>query len=244
MRRATSVIFSVLLGALAVGIGTVPYLVLANRDRHALSNQLESVSQHASSIENEKNKIAEEANAKVQAANEEIARAQSILTDVEQDRAAIPFATHLSPIAPKLIISWDTAVSLPLGVTIRYPSGSHVSEDSSIKLSISKDTNASSSDPWTAPMNSEWIRISPYSKTAYDSLTSQFATSTNIAYLIGTHLMRGSVGTLFDGTRAEILNVRSAATSTHIIWVHELPNMSIAGGLERVLGTLQFSSEK
>ena len=240
MKRITSVFFAVLLGGLAVAIGTVPYLALANRDRNELANQLQSASMHVSRVEDEKVKIVEDANQKVQEANAEVANAQAVLSEAQQDQQLMAIASHLSPPPPQLVTRWNTVVSLPLGLSLRTPPDTQVIDDTVADLSIGRSTSNTRPLYSNTIPNDPWFIALPFSTSSYASYASQFSSSTNVAYIVGGSLLKGAEGTLFDGSRAAVFNVRANATSTHLLWIHEIPTIQFPGGIERVLSTMRF----
>src|SRR5512133_2568664 len=100
MKRFTSVLIAVILGAFATGIGTIPFLVLANQDRHRLDHELQSSKSLAAETEAEKRRIAEEANKKVEEANKEVQKAQSVILEAQEDEHLLAASERL--IAPTI----------------------------------------------------------------------------------------------------------------------------------------------
>lgn len=232
MKRVTSIFLAVTLGAFAMGIGVVPFLVLANQDRDRLAEERKEAETKAEINEIEKNRIAEEADQKVREANDEIARAQEILRETGEDQSIILSAQRIEEsVYPKT--GWKSVVSLPQGVEILIPpKTSDVQNDSEQLLIEEKDTNA-------IPRFSFFIE--PYSKEREESILTTFTSSTEVAYVVQDHLLRGWKGTLnaLNGNgEAVLLRVRENATSTHLVSIND-PKL-VKTSFETILGRIRF----
>ncbi len=237
MKRITSVLLAVSLGALATGIGVAPFLVLANQDRHRLTAELEETQAHAQQVEEEKERVAEDANQKVEEANAEIERAQQILGEVEEDQRLMAPAEQLSMPSKREISRWEAVVSLYQEVKLSIPEASEVVSDSTQALTIAK---RQSDDGQIA--DARWLAVTPYDVGTEGVLLNALATSTDVAYVVDDHLLKGRKGTLESGEEAMIIRVRYSATSTHLIWVKDPGTLGDENGFERLLGTLEFNS--
>jgi hypothetical protein len=235
MKRVTSVLIAVLLGAMATGIGIVPFLVLANQDRNRMASELEQAHERAEAAESEKNKIAEEANERVEEANAEVQRAQTILRDAAEDQRLTAEAVRLSKPPLRELYRWSSYISLHQGIKLSFPPESSVSSDTKASLTVVNDKKKNAFE------DARWLAITPYDPELERNLFSAFGTSTGVSYLAGEHLLTGKHGTLEDGSEAMALKARHAATSTHLIWIKD-PGTLGSDGLERILGTMEFNS--
>ena len=216
MKRFTSVLIAVILGAFATGIGTVPFLVLANQDRYRLDSELHKTKSIAAETEIEKQKIAEQANQKVKEANAEVQKAQTIILEAQEDERLLTTSERL--IAPVTYerSKWNTAVSLYQGISLLTPTNFSVTQDEPSNFVISREIKKGYSTG-TTPL----IFIQPYEKNKEDQYLNKFASSTSIAYLAGGRLMKGEQGILPDGSAALELEVRLSAKTTHLIWMRD-----------------------
>jgi hypothetical protein len=237
MKRITSVLLAVLLGAVAAGIGVAPFLVLANQDRHRLTTELEETQAHAQQVEAEKEQVAEDANKKVEEANAEIERAQQILGEVEEDQRLMADAERLSMPSGREIAKWESVISLYQEVKLSIPEPSEVVSDTSQALTIAKERS-----PDGQIADARWLAVTPYDAGTEAVLLNALATSTDVAYVVDDHLLKGKKGTLESGEEAMIIRVRYSATSTHLIWIKNPGTLGPDDGFERLLGTFEFNS--
>jgi hypothetical protein len=232
MKRLTSVLIAVILGALATGIGTIPFLVLANQDRNRLDQELHQTKAMASETEQEKQRIADEANRKVQAANEEVQKAQAIIQETKEDERLLADSERLTPPSVRERATWNPVISLYQGVSLSLPSGYSVTTDESNLFAVSRQLRTAASSDETS------IMIQPYSEEKESSYLNSFATSTDISYVAGGRLLKGKRGILPDGSSAMALKVRYSAKTTHLLWMRD-PSGSFAG-LKQILSTLEY----
>lgn len=237
MKRIASVLLAVLLGALATGIGVAPFLVLANQDRHRLTAELEETQARAQQIEAEKEQVAEDANKKVEEANVEIERAQQILEEVEEDQRLMATAERLQKPPTREISRWEAVISLYQEVKLSVPEASEVVSDTTQALTIA---NQRSEDGQIA--DARWLAVTPYDAGTEGVLLNALATSTDVAYVVDDHLLKGRRGALESGEEALIIRVRYSATSTHLIWIKNPGSLGQGDGFERLLGTFEFNS--
>jgi hypothetical protein len=237
MKRITSVLLAVLLGALATGIGVTPFFVLANKDRHRLATELEETQARTQQIEAEKEQVADNANKKVEEANAEIERAQQILEEVGEDQRLMVEAKRLSMPPRREIARWEPVISLYQEVKLSMPEPSEVVSDNTQALTISKEQ----SDDGHID-DARWLAVTPYDTGTEAVLLNALATSTDIAYVVDDRLLKGRKGTLESGEEALIIRVRYSATSTHLIWIKDPGTLGREDGFERLLGTFEFNS--
>lgn len=237
MKRITSVLIAVLLGAITTGIGVVPFLVLANYDRNRLTSELDQTRAWAEQAESEKEALAKEANDKVEEANIEIQRAQMLLEAIEEDQRLMAEAERLSKPSSRELYRWESYVSLYQEVKISLPPKSVVSTDTKKSLTL---TNEEASSELLG--DARWLAITPYDLSLEQELFASFSTSTGVSYLINDHLLTGKRGSLKNGIEVMVLKARHAATSTHIIWIKDPGTLGSEKGFERLLGTLEFNS--
>jgi hypothetical protein len=245
MRRFTSVIIFILLGALAVGIGMGLILKKANDDRERLADIALQAQQASRKAQEAQAQAVIDANKKVEDANSQVTQAQQALKDLQQERDAIAQATPLLPPAPKLTRGWKQAISVDLGVSCLYPTGNEEKENDATALLIANEGSAAKSET----MDTRWLQILSYSSTTELGISSYFSTSTPVSYLVDGHLLtgfHGSITAFFPGfSPAEdvfILHVQKSGITTHTIWIKNPVGINTDGGLavHNVLSTLSF----
>jgi type II secretory pathway pseudopilin PulG len=121
MRRFTSVLISILLGALAVGVGMGYFLMKANNDRERLALIAQAAEQESQEAIQAREQAIKAANAKLDAANTEITKAQETIKAFNEERALIQSATVLRTPNAKEIKGWSEIVSLGQKATVNYP---------------------------------------------------------------------------------------------------------------------------
>lgn len=233
MKRFTSILIAVILGAFATGVGTVPFLVLANQDRYRLDSELHKTKSMAAETEVEKQKIAEQANQKVKEANEEVKKAQAIISEAQEDERLLASSERLVAPATYERSKWNTAISLYQGISLLTPVNFSVTEDEPLNFIISSESKKGYSTG-TTPV----IFIQPYDQNNKNQYLNKFASSTKIAYVAGGRLIKGEQGILLDGSAAMELEVRSSAKTTHLIWMRD-PEGSFTL-LKKILSTIQY----
>lgn len=236
MKRMTSVIFAILLGGFAVGIGVVPFLVLANQDRDRLYDEIQTINDHAEKTEAEKKKIAEEADAKVREANTEITRAQAILRETEEDQKLMLAAEKIEKPSSRTLNGWKSVVSLSQDTELLIPPKSLVLKDNAKQLLVQQ--TSAEADIYESPFS---ISIEPYNKQREHDILLTFTSSTEIAYVANSRLLKGWSGFVGDADNqntAMLFRVRDGATSTHTLFI-TAPEVSKTT-FETILGTIQF----
>lgn len=249
MKRAWSILLSVLLGAAVVGIGTGYFLHLANKDRQSLAQEAKEANDKAIQIQQDHQNAIQEANRKLDQANGEVNKAQNALKALEQERSLLNKAQPLLPLPAQSMQDWQLALSASLGIALRFPPGSTILQDSENRLSVTASgTQAITSQAMDGP----WINITSFDRKAKDILSARLATSTPITYFVNGHLLDGLKGSLLDGadtsSEAAVLDVYQNGSTTHLIWIQSPPNQRPGRKakiitLEDVLATLDFPKQ-
>lgn len=232
MKRLTSALIAVILGALATGLGTVPFLVLANQDRNRLGDELHQTKVAAQQSESEKQRIADEANKKVKAANDEVQKAQAIILETQQDEQLLAQSEHLTAPTIRERAKWNPVISLYQGVSLSLPLGYSVTQDEPTGFAISREFQNGFARDESA------IMIQPYDEQKETQYLNSYASSTDISFIAGGRLIKGKEGILLDGSSAMTLEVRYSAKTTHLIWMRD-PSGSFVG-LKQILATIEY----
>lgn len=221
MRRFTSVLLSIFLGALAVAIGMGFFLQKANADRAHLADVAIMAQDQVKEAQQVRDQAVTEANRKLDAANFEIKKAQDALTALKQERDLITNATNLHEPTPRELKGWKQSIDLPLGVSIKYPSSVEETANDKSDLVLSKTPGLSSS---YSPLANDlrWLSVQSYDETKEQALLSNLSvsvTSTPFSYLINGHLLIGTQATL-PGTQQIMLIAHASADGqkTHLLW--------------------------
>lgn len=235
MRRATTILIGILLGALATGLGVGLVLKKANDDRERLAEQVEATVREANAARDENRKAIEDANAKLQASNVEVSKAQQLIKALEEERLLLALATPLADPSPKAVRGWNEAVAVELGVSLKQPQDSSVQTNDKQALTLVKTE--------TADADSRWFSLTPYEERLEQELLGSLATSTPVSYLVDGHILIGAKGTL-PGRKEPImvLRVRYGGQITHLIWVKDPSQPGEAASLMNVLASIRFAT--
>ena len=247
MRRAWSILLSVLLGAAVVGVGTGYFLHLANQDRQNLAKEAEQARMDALRAKQDQQTAIQEANLKLEQANQEVNKAQTAIKTLQLERELLDVAKTLTPASPSQTADWRLAVSTFQGLSLKYPFGSKVVQDSGTILAIA----ASSSSITSQSNDGPWLIVSPENPDAKESLLARLATSTDVAYLVDGALIYGREGFLADGAnqnKAAVFEVLRNGTATHLIWAQTPPNQRTGRkvkliSIEDVISTFDFAKQ-
>lgn len=244
MKRVTSVLLAVLLGALATGAGMGVFLKLANDDRARLANDVSRAKAATERADREKQQIADEANKKVAAANAEVTKAQRILQAVVQERELMAKAKSLAKPPARELRGWQPVVSLQQGVRLNLPPGTAVEANDERSLTAVLRTAATGTAVADGFLeDARWFSITPYDERLETELISALATGTESAYVVNGRLLLGRTIRPNDSRRQmTVLRVEQAASSTHLIWIKDPGTLGWGNGIERLLGTLEFRS--
>jgi len=237
MRRATTILIGILLGALATGLGTGIFLKKANDDRTRLAMEMQKTAQDAAESRLENAKAVEDANAKLNAANGEVAKAQALIKELREERDLAAKATALVPPPAKTVRGWTDIVSIAQNVSFKLPPVLKLESDDTAEQMTLVLKDATVPDP-------RRVSFMPYDEPRERELLAAFTTSTALAYLADGRLLTGSRG-LLAGSRDAIyvLRVRNAGTATHLVWL----KTDAAKGLDdtvilTLLASLRFPS--
>jgi hypothetical protein len=246
MKRAWSIFLSILLGATGVGVGTGYFLHLANQDRRLLAQETLTAKQAAQKALEDQQAAIQETNLKLAQANTEVEKAQYAIRALEREHAMLAQAVPLVPPTAAATRGWISAMSAPLGISLRYPPGSAVTGNDEIGLTIA----ASSTDGNSSLADSPWVFVSRYDAPTERRYTERLVSSTPAVYLVRGRLLAGTEGYLPDEgnptVRAAALSVVSDGTSTHLLWIQAPPKVPtvkknpVSPTIEDILSTLEF----
>lgn len=232
MRRFSSVILSILLGAIAVGGGMFVFLNKANADRARLADIAAQSREDVKAAQDASQKTVEDANRKLADANAEIAKAQRVIKLLQEERELMRAATILEPPRPSAIKGWKQAIDIPLGVSAKFPPGHTIELNDAQALTISTDD---------AAPDRRWLSITPYDERLDAELRANFTTSTAISYLVGGRLLIGARGSL-TGSLGNIFVLRAQkdGRSSHLIWAR-VPAGATEKTVLTAIATLDFA---
>lgn len=237
MRRLATVIFSILLGAIAVGIGMGVFLNKANQDRQRLEQVAMDAQGKSKEAQEQSQKAIQEANDKLKSASDEIAKAQAALKAVEDERALLAKADTLPTPDPKTSKDWAEAVSLDQGVTLKYPRSNKVENNDAKALTLA--TEPKSSD--LASYDARWLSITPYDIRLENELLATVASTTPVSFAVKGRLLYGVQGISLDSSyRVFVMRLQSMGQLTHMIWGREPNDKKSQPVVLQALSTLTF----
>jgi hypothetical protein len=237
MRRATTVILCILLGAIASGASIGIFLKFANDDRERLAKELADTVQKSNDARQENQTVIQEANKKLLDSNAEVGKAQALIKSLQEERDLLATAKPLTPPSPSAIRGWSDVVALDLGVSLKLPTGTTVQSNDKTGLTLAKSSALDTQDP-------RWFSLMPYDAATESELLASLATSTPVSYLLNGHILTGYQGTFSDNVNPVlILRVRKDGTITHLLWIRN-PNgtRTDAKPAVDVLSTMRFAS--
>ena len=236
MRRFTSVILSILLGALAVAIGMGIFLRMANDDRARLADLAAKAQQESQQAKETSQNAINNANGKLEAANQEISKAQEALKALQVERDLLMTAEPLVPSAPRAMRSWEQALDLQLGVSLKFPAGSTIETNDHTALTLT----TASSDIQVGE-DGRWLSITPHETRLENELFLAFSTSTPVSYVVDGHLLIGRHGRLM-GKSGEtfVLRAQYGGRPTQLIWARDPSGRADNTMLLNVFSTLSF----
>lgn len=231
MKRSISVLLWILVGALASGVGIGYFLHAANADRRELVTEAEQAKQEAAATKAANDQLADEANKKLADASEEVANAQKLLKEYQDERLLMTQAVPLTQPTARQLKLWSEQVSVGLGVSVHLPPGNQaLATDSSLVALRSGDPAG------------QWLSIAAYDDQQDRTLSQSLQNAEPVKYLVGTHLLLGVRGKLSDlPGNVYVLHAQSAASSTHLFWARSstsIPDETIL----QTLATLNFRS--
>ncbi|MBU1348794.1 hypothetical protein KJ781_01855 [Patescibacteria group bacterium] len=237
MRRATTVILCILLGALASGVGIGVFLKLANDDRARLVKQLEEAVQASNESRLENQAAIDEANHKLKEASTEVGKAQALVKALEEERDLLAIAEPLLPPSPSTLRSWSDVIAMDLGVSLKQPKGSDVQTNDKNALTLTMASTQTATD-------GRWFSLTTYDERLEQELLLSLATSTPVAFTVNGRILTGKQGNLPNSPdQILILRIRKDGVITHLLWIRNPgTNRRDASGATDVLGTLRFAS--
>ncbi len=246
MKRAWSILFSVLLGAIVVGLGTGYFLHLANKDRQLLALEAEQAKAEAAKAQLEQQDVVQQANLKLRQASEEVSKAQGAITALQEERRLLAIAKPLTPLPTQAMQGWNLIVSTSQNIALQFPPGSTAAQDDEKLLAIAISGTSITSQTNDGP----WLAISPFDKANKSRLLARLATSTEVTYFIKGNILHGRQGTLIGGsqTRAAVFDVWQAGSSTRTVWIQTPPGQkpdhkAKQVSIENVLATFDFPKQ-
>jgi len=227
----------ILAGALAASAGLGIFLYQANRDRAELVRLLQAAEARVKDAETSQRTTATEADQKIRQASEEVKRAEALLAALKEERDALTRAVTLTK--SRTVASWKETVSLPLGVSLRTPSGFDAlagqTSDGQTRLAV----YATPSPTVPRTDTRAWLVITPYTE-ASKPIEQSITDGEDRAYLVSGKLLIGKIGTLGGSEPGIVLRAQSVASSTHLI-VATLGQPGSEKRLLDVLSTLTFA---
>ena len=181
-------------------------------------------------------KAIEEANKKLQTASDEVAKAQDVITSLEQEKTLMAEATILPPPSPRLVRTWNDVVALDLGISLKQPSISSVETNTPqvLTLTVANPRNASAT---------QWFSALPYSTAQEQTLLGTLATSTPVSYVVNGHLLRGVEGTSLGQTSPSwVLQAWENGQPVYLIWITNPYPTSDPSSVTNVLASLRFAT--
>lgn len=232
-----SILLSILLGAMVVGLGTGYFLYLANKDRKILSAEANQAKLEAQTALENSQKAIEEANSKLSEANEQVAKAEQALEALKQEQLLLRNAKPLIKPTNKELDGWISAISTAQGVSLLHPPGSETAVNNDIEFSITENDS-----------DVPWFRILPFSDSSKRQFANLITSSTDIAYFIDGKLVAGKVGTNKNtDSKSAYLNIYANGTSTQVLFIQDPPPFKIKSwqreqniSLEEILKTIEF----
>ncbi|MBD3281326.1 hypothetical protein GF391_01110 [Candidatus Uhrbacteria bacterium] len=237
MKKIWSVLLSILLGALVVGIGTGYFLYLANKDRQTLAAEANRAKLEAREAMQASQQAIEEANSKLQAANEQVLKAEQALKALKNQQALLKDAEPLIKPSNKNLEGWTSHISTSHGVSLFTPPGNTAKVNNDIELSIKKEDG-----------ESPWLKINNYSSALEKDYTATMSSSTEVAYFIDGKLVAGISGNDKETqNKTALLKIYENGTSTKIFWIKTPPKFKLntwsreqTSSIENILRTIEF----
>lgn len=239
MQRLPSIILSILLGALAVGIGMGVFLHKANTDRQRLEQLAMEAQGKSKEAQDKSQQAIQEANAKLRAANDEVAKAQATLKAIEDERILLAKAVTLDEPKADILRSWSEVISLPLGLSLRIPPKNTIGENDDSALSVAAEPKVTASGMPASDLR--WLQVTPYDQRLESELVGAMASTTPVMYAVHGRLLKGVRGLTQTG-ETYVLKVSSLGQETHLIWGRELGRTTREKFLLQVLATLTFKN--
>ncbi len=217
MKKIWSILLSILLGALIVGIGTGYFLYLANQDRQILITEANQAKLEAQTVLQNSQHAIEEANDKLLKANQEVEKAQLALQSLMFERSLLAIAEPLYLIQSETE-NWKTIINPAFELSLMIPPNSISTNNDSKLLSIALEDNADN--------NANWLEITPYQEKIANDLQAKISSTTDSSFFIDGKLITGKTGILKNSNdikTASVFMIYMNGTSTHLIWMLDPP---------------------
>ncbi len=223
------------MGALASGFGIGLFLHQANADRLRLAEKIDTANKNITDIKESNRKTVEETNKKLQEANTEIAKAQQLIKNMDEEQRLQASAQALRLPSAKTMFGWNDVIDLELGVSLKQPPTSLVATNGSRALTLIKNSSLTNTDP-------RWLMIKPYTQQEEQELTRPFTTSTAIIYTVDGNTLTGIRGE--DSTSKQqtlVLRIQKSGILRYILWIKDPNgNNSITPTVINTLASLHF----
>ncbi|MFA4954794.1 MAG: hypothetical protein WC641_05780 [Patescibacteria group bacterium] len=232
MRRNASILLSILIGALVVGLGMGFFLKKANDDRTKLAGQAEEAKKTSEQIQATSLKAVAEARGKLDQANAEVEKARTTLQKIEAERKLMAAAEVLTP--SKNLKGWQEAISLAMGVSLKFPPRTEIEQNLAGALTVIYSSASSS----TVPVR--WFSLTPYEQRLENELISTLYSTSTAVFLVKGHVLYGVRG-YATGSREEtyVLRILKNGEPANLVWLRGSGKAGQTQPLQ-VLSTLDF----
>jgi len=224
-----------LLGAVACGSGLGYFLKQANADREFLNVRLRAAETQMAQTKSDSDQLAKEANTKVEIASQEVARMQKELQSIENERHILAKAIPLAKPDGRSLKSWIEAFSIPLGISIRLPTGAIVTEyETRIESAIARRYSEE---------KTPWISIKTYDAGEEYQQTQPLTQTEPVSFLVGGNLLMGVRG--IDGSTSSTVYVLRLVINREpkaLIWTKTAANQITEEKIRQSLATLSLRS--
>lgn len=238
MARWITAAACVLLGGASAAGGMGLFLAKAQAERLDLAAQAKAAQERLLAAESERQQAIDRANQKIAAAQTEIAKAQSTVKILEEERELLAKAVPLLPNTGKAVKGWTTTLNVPLGISVLAPADMRVeSNDVQGLLLASPGTN-------NGPLDADrrWFSATRYDERQEVELLNQLANSEPVSYAINGRLFLGQRGTYLPQNRAyAVFRVRYKGQNSHLLWIREPATNGKTPILTTVLASISFA---
>ncbi len=237
MRRYTSVILSILIGALAAGISLGIFLKKSNDDRRRLEINALQAKQEFEQSQNDAQRSIDEANSKLTAASVEVSKAQELIKRMEDERKQLAASEILNEPSSSITKGWQEAVDPDLGISLRYPNSYNLDSNNGDTFILSI---ATANDDASDPSANRSIAIYPYDQRLEAELLATLAASTTASYNLRSHLTTGVWGMAKSDPKntLHIYTISFLGEKKYLVWMKEIPKQKIP--VLDILSTMKF----
>ncbi len=225
------------MGALASGLGIGLFLHQANTDRLRLAEKIDTANKNITDIQESNRKTVEETNKKLQEANTEIAKAQQLIKNLDEERLLQATAQALRLPSAKNLPGWNDVIDLDLGVSLKQPPNSLVATNGPRALTLIRSASQINDDP-------RWFTIKPYSPLEEQELIQTLSTSTVITYTVDGTILTGVRGEdRFSHQQTLILHIQQSGIIRFLLWAKDpTGNSTITPTVMNALASLRFKT--